>query len=158
VKRREAREIALKILYELDLNPEDPDEVLKRWREEKVLSGDSWEFIKRLVKGVTHNKDVLDGYIQQVAHRWKVERMDKVDRNILRMGVYELLFCDDIPLKVAINEAVELGKKFGSSDESKGFINAILDKIAKTTLLGERDGGEGQKDMDGRRIDTVGRS
>lgn len=148
----------MKILYELDLNPEDPEEVLKRWREEKVLSGDSWEFIRRLVKGVVHNKKLLDRYIQGAAHRWKVERMDKVDRNILRMGVYELLFCDDIPLKVAINEAVELGKKFGSSEESKGFINAILDKIAKTTLLGDRNGGEGQKDMDGRRIDTLGGS
>jgi len=156
VKRREARKVALQILYQLDLNPEDPEAVLEGWREASGLPDHLWEFVRRLVKGVRENQREIDRYIEGASHRWRVDRMDRVDRNILRMGVYELLFCDDIPMKVAINEAVELSKKFGSSDDSKGFVNAILDRIAKTVLVEDADGPEGLQDLDGRRIDSVG--
>lgn len=154
MKRREARAIALQILYQLDLDPEDPEKVLGVWREQVDLSEPLWQFVRRLVCGVWDHREEIDRQIERFSHKWRVDRMDRVDRNILRMGVFELLWCDDIPMRVAINEAVELGKKYGSSEDSKGFINAILDRIAKSKEVS--DGGEGPEDMDGRKADSVG--
>lgn len=156
MKRREARAIALQILYQLDLNPEDVDKVLETWKGQVELSDPLWGFVERLVRGVWANRDRIDRCIERFALKWRVDRMDRVDRNILRIGVYELLWCDDIPMAVAINEAVELGKRYGSSDDSKGFINAILDKIAKSGPKEVSDGGEGREDMDGRGAHSLG--
>jgi len=156
VKRREARAIALQILYQLDLNPDDPDKVLEVWKGQVGLSEPLWGFVERLVHGVWTNREEIDRHIERFSHRWRVDRMDKVDRNILRMGVYELLWCDDIPAPVAINEAVELGKRYGSSEDSKGFINAILDRIAKSSPKEVSDGREGAEDMDGRGTRPLG--
>ncbi len=156
MKRRQAREIALQILYQLDLNPADPEEALELYWRTFDPPLELRDFASRIVKGVWENRSRIDQLIDQAAFHWRIDRMDRVDRNILRMGVFELLYCDDIPMKVAINEAVELGKKFGSAEDSKGFINGILDRIAKTVLEGSFDGGEGQQDLDGRRADPVG--
>lgn len=150
MKRRQAREIALQILYQLDVNPVDPVEALELYWRTFSPSLELRDFVERIVKGVSQHRPRIDELIDRYAEHWRLDRMDRVDRNILRMGVFELLYCDDIPMKVAINEAVELGKKFGSADDSKGFINGILDRIAKTVLERTEDGGEGEQDMDGR--------
>lgn len=150
MKRRQAREIALQILYQLDVNPVDPVEALELYWRTFSPSLELRDFVERIVKGVSQHRPRIDELIDHYAEHWRLDRMDRVDRNILRMGVFELLYCDDIPMKVAINEAVELGKKFGSADDSKGFINGILDRIAKTVLERTEDGGEGEQDMDGR--------
>ena len=85
-------------------------------------------FFKRLVVGVLQNKNDIDALIEQYSSNWKVRRMACVDRNVLRLAVWELLYCEDIPSKVSINEAIDIGKKFGSI-ESGAFINGILDSI-----------------------------
>jgi N utilization substance protein B len=129
--RRKAREIALQMLYQMEVNPVDPQEALALlWR--NVSAGrETREFVERIVQGVHANRQEIDQVIARHSEHWRLDRMDWVDRSILRMGVFELLFCDDIPHKVAMNEAVDLGKKFGA-EESGAFINGILDKISKT--------------------------
>ena len=87
-------------------------------------------FFETLVNGVLEARAEIDTTIEQYSDNWKLSRMAGVDRNILRIAVYELLFCDDIPVKVSINEAIDIGKKFGT-DESGSFINGILDSIRK---------------------------
>lgn len=156
MKRREARAIALQILYQLDLDPDEPEKVLGVWRDQVELPESLWQFVRRLVCGVWEHREEIDHQIERFSHRWRVDRMDRVDRNILRMGVYELFWCDDIPMRVAINEAVELGKKYGSSEDSKGFINAILDRIAKSSPKEVSDGRKGPENMDGREANSLG--
>lgn len=93
-------------------------------------------FFKRLVLGVLKNKNDIDALIERYSSNWKVRRMACVDRNVLRLAVWELLYCEDIPFKVSINEAIDIGKKFGSI-ESGAFINGILDSIHLALQKGE---------------------
>ncbi len=88
-------------------------------------------YAEKIVKGVLDNLEKIDPMVERYAENWSMERMAYVDRNILRLGAFEIIYCDDIPVKVAINEAVELAKRYGESDSSK-FVNGILDHIAKT--------------------------
>ena len=88
-------------------------------------------YAEKLVRGVLEKIEIFDQIIERVADHWEIKRMAYVDRNILRLSAYELLYSDDIPVKVAINEAVELAKRYGEPDSSK-FVNGILDRIAKT--------------------------
>lgn len=87
------------------------------------------DFCERLVRGVVEHRDEINRIVESQAEHWKMSRMTRIDRNILRIAVYELLYCEDIPPKVAMNEAVDIGKKFGS-EESGAFINGILDGIS----------------------------
>jgi N utilization substance protein B len=128
--RRKAREIALQILYQLEVNPLDPQEALKLFWQTVSTSGPVKEFAARIVEGVQQYREEIDAVIKRYSEHWRLDRMDRVDKSILRMGVYELLYCDDIPVKVALNEAIDLGKKFGT-EESGAFINGILDRISK---------------------------
>lgn len=130
-KRRRSREIALQLLYQIEVNPLDPREALELFWKSFSPSTEVKEFTARIVEGVHQHGEEIDRLIERHSEHWKLDRMDRVDRNILRMGVFELMYCDDIPTKVALNEAIDLGKKFGS-EESGGFINGILDKIGKT--------------------------
>jgi len=126
--RRESRERALQILFQLEFD--DKQEALSLdyfW--EKKKSPDT-EHTKKLVKGVISNKDEIDSLIQSHSKNWRVSRMLYIDRNILRLAVYELIFEEDIAVAVAINEAVELAKKFGNNESAK-FINGILDALSK---------------------------
>jgi len=156
MKRREARMQALQLLYQLDLDPRDPATVLEEWEKEGKYPQWAKEFVRKLVKGVWEKREEIDAHIQRFSNRWRIDRMDRVDRNILRIGAFEILYCHDIPVKVAINEAVEMAKKFGSSEDSKGFINAILDKIAKTIPKEGKEDGKGQKHLDERRAGAMG--
>lgn len=136
-KRTQARELALQILYQEDIAHSGIEEVLQNFWEEKdeSFSGNDdtevRQYAERIVRGTLEKLDAIDRMIEKFAEHWEIKRMAYVDRNILRLAVYEMMFMDEIPVKVAINEAVELAKRYGESDSSK-FVNGILDKIAKT--------------------------
>ena len=118
----------MQFLYQLDSTGEEMEPALERFRSAFGLDPQLADFFLRLTKGVVDNMDRLDGLIQSRSHNWRLSRMAKVDRNILRLAVYEMAFCEEIPDKVAINEAIELAKDFGT-DESGSFINGVLDSI-----------------------------
>lgn len=140
--RRRAREYALQALYQSDLakasvpdalsglwtgqlEGDDHDELSKRAADSEEI-----EFATRLARGVEEIRPQLDKRIEASSTNWRVSRMSIVDRNILRLGTFELVHCQDIPANVSINEAVELAKRFGTKD-SRGFVNGILDRIAR---------------------------
>jgi transcription antitermination factor NusB len=129
-KRSKAREFALQILYEIDITRDDFKEVIKNFWSlvEEDVDDDVKKFSHELVEMVSQRRDILDEKIARYATNWEVDRMAVVDRNILRLGGGELLFRNDIPPKVSINEAVELAKKFSGVQAGK-FVNGILDKI-----------------------------
>jgi len=137
-KRTQAREIALGVLYQIDICCQDPAACLQSyWQEhlEENIDESVKEFASALVDGVAANLKGIDDKISLYATNWQLDRMAYVDRNILRLAAYELIFRDDIPPKVSINEAVELAKKFSSREASK-FVNGILDKIKSLDLSG----------------------
>jgi len=130
-KRTLAREFALQVLYQLDITSDTPDNALDNFwsnHNDEEIETSLKEFSSELVKGVANNLKEIDKRIVQFAANWQLERMAVVDRNIMRLGAFELLYRDDIPPKVSINEAVELAKKFSGLESGK-FVNAILDKI-----------------------------
>ena len=127
-KRRRARELAMQVLFHMEYNPGDPEEVFGLISESVGSQRSIMPFSSQLVIGVCENKNYLDRLISGSSKNWRLERMSRVDRNILRIGVFEILFMKDIPPKVSIDEAVELGKKYGTED-SRVFINGVLDNI-----------------------------
>ena len=137
-RRTRGREAALRALYQIDVTREPPDEVLRTFWEESSLRIDVRSFAEQLVRGVVDERAVLDRLINEVSTNWSVDRMSVIDRNILRMAVFELMRMPEVPRKVAINEAVELAKMYGA-EESAAFINGILDPVSKD-LLGARSG------------------
>lgn len=141
--RRGARAVALKILYSLDIRDIQVEEAISLFYEnfdERVnhsldevdldLNSTGWDraFMEFLVRGVWSHRKKLDRIIERVSENWKIYRMSIIDRNIIRIAVFEMLFCHEIPPKVSINEAIELGKIFGDKD-SAAFINGILDRV-----------------------------
>jgi len=130
-KRTKARECALQILYQIDITKNDCRFCLDDyWNVNGDTEQSIVEFANELVKGTVENVSKIDGVISSYATNWSIDRMAVVDRNILRMATYELLFRMEIPPKVSINEAVDIAKKFGDKDSGK-FVNGILDKISK---------------------------
>ncbi len=130
-KRTKAREYVLQMLYQVDITGGNWEDILKNFWESKDLediSGELKDFSAGLLQGTVAHMQEIDNQISKYAANWQLERMAFVDRNIMRLGSFELLFREDIPPKVAINEAVELAKKY-SGFESGKFVNAILDKI-----------------------------
>ena len=126
--RRRAREIALQVLYQLEVGQGDTRSVLDLYWENFRPSPKAREFCQRLIEGIRRSQDQIDPLIEENSENWTLRRMAVVDRNILRLATFELLHCPDIPFKVTLNEAIELAKKFGA-DDSGAFINGILDKI-----------------------------
>jgi len=137
--RRRAREVALQVLYQLEIDRGDVQEVLDLYWENFRPPPKAREFSQRLVEGVRQNQGQIDRLIGENSDNWTLKRMAMVDRNILRLATFELLFCPDIPFKVTLNEAVELAKKFGA-DDSSAFINGILDKIHSLLASAPNDG------------------
>jgi N utilization substance protein B len=130
-KRTKARERALQALYQIDVAAEGIDEALSRfWRSFEPVEREVMALAEALVRGVAAHRRAVDEAIEQVSINWRLDRMAKVDRNVLRLAVYELQHAGDVPVKVVINEAIELGKKFGS-ESSGAFINGLLDRIAQ---------------------------
>jgi N utilization substance protein B len=127
-KRTKARDLALQYLYQLDLCGPDLAPVAREFIHGEDGDEETRRFAMRLIEGTLENRPEIDRTVQGVAQNWNVARMAVIDRNVLRLATYELLHCPDIPPKVAINEAIELGKRF-STQNSGAFINGILDKI-----------------------------
>ncbi|MBT3367247.1 MAG: transcription antitermination factor NusB [Nitrospina sp.] len=132
-KRRGARELALKFLYQTEFNPENREDQMELFCERADTHPEVTEFMKLLIDKVFAQSEEVDIKLKKFSDHWALERMSMVDRNILRLGISELLFLTSTPPKVVINEAVEIAKKFGS-DDSPDFINGILDKVFKETL------------------------
>lgn len=131
-KRTRARECALKILYQVDITKDSSKDIFKSfWQNmEKDTDKNSRDFAGTLVNGVIDNLEIVDKEVISFAKNWQMHRMAVIDRNVLRLATFELLFIKDIPRKVSINEAIELAKKYGDKDSGK-FVNGILDKIKK---------------------------
>ena len=132
-QRRKSRELALQILFQEEFQSNlNPEQALALYRESFDSSPELWEYAKRIVKGVNDNKESIDKLLESNIRHWKLDRVAHVDRNILRIAVYEIKhMADEIPNNVAINEALEVAKKFASTDSSS-FINGVLDNIAKS--------------------------
>lgn len=129
-KRTHAREFALMILYQTEIAKLSADESLQIFWGEHEAEEEVKQFTTSLVLGVIENLKRIDGMISQYADNWELSRMATVDRNILRLATYELLYLKEIPPKVSLNEAVDLAKKFGDT-ESGRFVNGVLDRISK---------------------------
>ncbi|MDP2981153.1 MAG: transcription antitermination factor NusB [Candidatus Omnitrophota bacterium] len=134
-KRTFARECALKILYRIEISKESIDaSFLDFWsKTAESIDKESHDFAEILVKGTRGNLAAIDEIISKYADNWNISRMAVIDRNVMRMSVYEMLYRSDIPPNVSINEAIELAKKYGDVDSGK-FVNGILDKIKKVEL------------------------
>ena len=138
MKRRLAREIAVSSLYQMEMNEvsvsEAVDMLMEELSEENELGADpseigsTDEFVRELVEGVTANRYEIDGMLQQFLTGWQVDRLSRVDRQVLRLACYEMVFRNDIPPKAAVNEAIDLAKHFGT-DESGKFVNGVLGKL-----------------------------
>ena len=129
-KRSKARELALKFLYQIDITKESFSQALEDFWQKHRARKPVKEFTTQLIQGTLANLAQIDSLISKYAQNWQLKRMAVIDRNILRLGCFELLFLEDVPPKVSINEAVELAKKYGDVESSK-FVNGILDKIHK---------------------------
>ncbi|QDV06481.1 hypothetical protein Poly30_19910 [Planctomycetes bacterium Poly30] len=127
-KRTRSRELALQFLYQVDLLGADKMSDLTEFLREEGGDPETAQYARVLIEGTHDSVSEIDAEIQAVAQNWQIERMAVIDRNVLRIAAFELLHCDEIPPKVAINEGIELGKRF-STQNSGAFINGILDKI-----------------------------
>jgi len=127
--RRKVRMLAVQALYEADSAGHEAEKVLDRSLSEEELSEDNSNFARDLVKGVVQNKEKIDENIRRFAPAWPIAQIPAIDRNILRLAIFEILLDNKVPVKVAINEAVELAKLFGS-DSSPKFVNGVLGSVS----------------------------
>jgi N utilization substance protein B len=132
-KRRRSREFALQVLYQLEITKQDALRTLAQFQEHFSEGVERDDFVERLVLGVSEHRKEIDRLIERYSENWRLDRMNTIDRNILRMAAFELLYCEDIPPKVTLNEAIDLGKRYGT-DESGSFINGILDRIQNEVI------------------------
>ena len=128
--RSKAREQALQVLYLVDLAGTATDKALELFRSNFESQDDETVFTNHLVKGVVEHHLQIDALIEQNSEHWRLSRMPRIDRNILRLGTFELKYCPDTPPAVAIDEAIELSKKFGEG-KTAAFVNGILDRISR---------------------------
>ena len=126
ISRRKAREEAIIILYQIDLLKKNADDIINN---ERNYGKEIDYFTDILIKGVYNNLNVIDMRIKNVVENWSLERIAIIDRNILRVAIYEMLYRDEIPLKVSVDEAIEIAKEFGQKDDTPKFINGVLGKI-----------------------------
>jgi N utilization substance protein B len=140
-RRTKARERALQALYQIDVAATDLDEALSRfWKSFEPVEREVMTLAEELVRGVARYRREIDDAIERVSQNWRLDRMARVDRNILRLAMFELAHKSDVPVKVVIDEAIELGKKYGS-ESSGAFVNGVLDRVAAGLPPGRR--GEG---------------
>ena len=129
-RRSRAREIVLQVLYQNELNPEQPDKIRTRFVEARLSRNSKLiAFAESLIEGVRQNREALDAALDKTARNWRLSRMAATDRNVLRLGAYELLFTD-APGRVVINEAINLARRYGSDNSGK-FVNGVLDRLMK---------------------------
>jgi N utilization substance protein B len=127
--RHKARTIALQALYEIDSAGRKPDAVVERLLARADLSVENSDFVRGLVAGTMDHRDEIDGNIRRFAPAWPVDQLATVDRNILRLAIFEILFDNKVPVKVAVSEAVELAKTFGSENSAR-FVNGVLGSVS----------------------------
>src|SRR5581483_2091622 len=131
-KRHKGRVTALKVLYEADTVGHAPASILQRMVEEEKLTPGLESFARELVEGVSANRERIDGVIRQHATAWQLDQVSAIDRNILRLAVYEIIIDNRVPMRAVINEAVELAKDYGGESSPK-FINGVLGAVSLTT-------------------------
>tara|TARA_B100000315_G_C14546799_1_gene573651 strand:+ start:1357 stop:1782 length:426 start_codon:yes stop_codon:yes gene_type:complete len=129
--RSKAREIALCLLYQIEITKSGPKETIENYLKNTPQKEEVVDFFSQLVEGTVSNISAINAFIEKHVKNWQIDRMAVIDRSILRIACFELIFIDDIPPKVSINEAIELAKRFGDIDSPR-FVNGILDKIYKT--------------------------
>ncbi len=127
-KRSKARESVLQILYQIDITGDPVESVLNQYWQSKNRNPEVIEFANEIIRGTIEHLSEIDAIISQYSENWEIGNMPIIDRNILRFAIYEILYMDDIPPKVTIDEAVELANNFGAPNSGK-FINGVLDKI-----------------------------
>lgn len=128
--RRRAREAAVQVLYQQEVADQDAEAALALyWEHLGTISREDRDFAQRLVRGVSGCRDELDALIRRISRHWRLERMARVDRNVIRLATYELMKLPEVPARVTLNEAVELAKRFGNED-SPAFVNGVLDRVA----------------------------
>lgn len=137
--RSKAREIALHLLYRLELIKIDSQQAFEIYLENAPQKPEIVDFAKILIQGVLARQKDIDALIVEYVKNWEIERLAVIDRNILRIGCFELLFLEEIPPKVSINEAIELAKRYGDIDSPR-FVNGVLDKIYKIEKKDSLDG------------------
>ncbi|MBS3918660.1 MAG: transcription antitermination factor NusB [Deltaproteobacteria bacterium] len=132
-KRRRSREFALQVLYQFEITKQNALQAMVQLRENFMPEEGEDEFAKQIVLGVMEHQREIDRLIEERSEHWRLDRMTIVDRNILRIAIFELLYCSEVPPKVTLNEAIDLGKRYGS-EESGNFINGILDRIQNEVI------------------------
>lgn len=139
MSRRTARETAFRMLFQMDLGKNDyaaAQHTMDEAMADKTISYRDCPYIKDVVLGVEKQKNRLDEFISRHSHDWDISRINPVERNIIRLALYEVWYVDDVPLEVALNEAIELAKEYGDSD-AYGFVNGILDNVKKEIKAAE---------------------
>ncbi len=131
MNRKKAREYAFVLLFEYRFQPEEIEQILADFIEE-FNPGEQQEYIERVVRGVVENRESIDEKIGELSKSWKTERISNVTLSALRLGIYEIEFCDDIPAAVSVNEAVNIAKKY-EGEEAAPFVNGILGKLSGLT-------------------------
>ena len=126
ITRRRAREKAVILLYQMDLLKKDPEEIVEN---DQLVGKRFDEFSLKLINGVTDNLKEIDGIIRNTVQNWSLDRIAVIDRNILRVAIYEMIHEDDIPLKVSVDEAIEIAKSLGQKDDTPKFVNGVLGKF-----------------------------
>ena len=132
-RRRRSREFALQVLYQIEISKQDAIKVVAQFQGHFFTGAERDDFLEHLVLGVSKHRQKIDRLIEQYSENWRLDRMNLIDRNILRMAAFELLYCKEIPPKVTLNEAIDLGKRYGT-DDSGAFINGILDRIQNEAI------------------------
>jgi N utilization substance protein B len=137
-RRSRGREVALQVLYQVEQNAQASLPEVRRFIQRRLL-GDRklCEFTEGLIAGVKEHQVRIDALISDAAENWRLDRMAAIDRNILRLGVYEMMFSQEVPARVAINEALELAKRYSTAQSSR-FVNGILDRLLQSQLAAPR--------------------
>lgn len=144
-QRRLARESAVEVLYRMDLVGDEPEETIQEICARKNPSEEAETYLRRLIQAVEQYQEEIDRTLRGQLSRWRLERLTFIDRAVLRIGCAEVLYFDDVPPKVAINEAVDIAKKFGD-DKAGKFVNGVLDAVYKKSPRFQKDGVTGDED------------
>ena len=136
--RSKAREVTLCLLYQIEIAKSEPQATIQNYLENHPQKQEVIDFLSVLFEGVVKNLQNIDSLVKKHVKNWEIKRMAVIDRNILRMACFELLFLEDVPPKVSINEAIELAKRYGDVDSPR-FVNGILDNIYKTESKKDKD-------------------
>jgi N utilization substance protein B len=137
-RRSRGREVALQVLYQVEQNAHVPLPEVRRFIQRRLLADRKLcEFTEGLIAGVKEHQAQIDALISEAADNWRLDRMAAIDRNILRLGAYEIMFCPEVPARVAINEALELAKRYSTAQSSR-FVNGILDRLLQLQMTSAR--------------------